>query len=323
VALTLRQLRYFASVAEVGTISGAAMVLLVSQSTVTEALHELEAELGFRLFDRHARGVMLTQQGQQFFQRTQRILNDVASLSRMKNEDTEALHGTLVLGVTPVVAGYVIPDLLTRFRAAFPGVTVTLVEDQTDYLDHMLIGGELDLSIILRPASTVPHACGARVMGVSPHSVWLPQGHPLTEQPQISLRQLENEPFITLVSDVLESRMLAAWERLSFRPSTYFRTSSIEAVRSLVAAGHGIAVLPQLIYRPWSLEGEKIERRPVQEELPTADLLLMWRRGLSLGVPAQYFMDMALQRSNRLARPPGCTTARPTETRAASRKNAG
>nr|WP_242008961.1 LysR family transcriptional regulator [Acetobacter peroxydans] len=316
-------MRYFASVAEVGTISGAAMVLLVSQSTVTEALHELEAELGFRLFDRHARGVMLTQQGQQFFQRTQRILNDVASLSRMKNEDTEALHGTLVLGVTPVVAGYVIPDLLTRFRAAFPGVNVTLVEDQTDYLDHMLIGGELDLSIILRPASTVPHACGARVMGVSPHSVWLPQGHPLTEQPQISLRQLEKEPFITLVSDVLESRMLAAWERLSFRPSTYFRTSSIEAVRSLVAAGHGIAVLPQLIYRPWSLEGEKIERRPVQEELPTADLLLMWRRGLSLGVPAQYFMDMALQRSNRLARPPGCTPVRQAETRPASRKNAG
>jgi DNA-binding transcriptional LysR family regulator len=241
----------------------------------------------------------------------------------MKNEDTEALHGTLVLGVTPVVAGYVIPDLLTRFRAAFPGVNVTLIEDQTDYLDHMLIGGELDLSIILRPASTVPHACGARVMGVSPHSVWLPQGHPLTEQPQISLRQLEKEPFITLVSDVLESRMLAAWERLSFRPSTYFRTSSIEAVRSLVAAGHGIAVLPQLIYRPWSLEGEKIERRPVQEELPTADLLLMWRRGLSLGVPAQYFMDMALQRSNRLARPPGCTTARQAETRPASRKSAG
>ncbi|GCD53428.1 hypothetical protein NBRC3188_2125 [Acetobacter pasteurianus NBRC 3188] len=89
--------------------------------------------------------------------------------------------------------------------------------------------------------------------------------------------------------------MGAVWERFSFRPNIYFRSSSIEAVRSLVGAGHGIALLPQLIYRPWSLEGEKIECRPVQEDLPTAELLVMWRRGLSLGVQAQYFMDMALQ----------------------------
>ena len=217
----------------------------------------------------------------------------------MKEGAEESLAGAFVLGVAPVVAGYVLPDILTRFRRAFPRVKVTLVEDQPEYLDHMLVGGELDLAIMLRLGNTVPNACGFRVMGVSPHYVWLSHGHPLAEQQQISLRNLQTEPYIALASDVLESRMGAVWERLSFRPETVFRTTSIEAVRSLVASGHGVAVLPQLIYRPWSLEGEKIERRPVQEELPAADLLVMWRRGLTLGTPAQYFMDMALQRSNR------------------------
>ncbi|WP_338333499.1 LysR family transcriptional regulator [Acetobacter sp. LMG 32666] len=296
-ALTFRQLRYFSSVAEVGSISGAAMVLLVSQSTVTEALRDLEAEMGFRLFDRHARGVTLTRRGQQFHLRVQRILDDVADAQRMQDEGEEALGGTLVLGVTPVVAGYVLPDLLTRFRRAFPRVKVTLVEDRAEYLDHMLIGGELDLAIMLRLGDAVPSACGARVMGVSPHYAWLAHGHPLAAEKQVSLRQLCSEPYIALTADVLEERMSAVWERFAFRPDTYFRSSSIEAVRSLVAAGHGIALLPQLIYRPWSLEGEKIECRPVQEDLPTADLLVMWRRGLPLGVQAQYFMDMALQRT--------------------------
>lgn len=294
-ALTLRQLRYFASVAEVGSISGAAMVLLVSQSTVTEALRTLEAEMGFRLFDRHARGVTLTRRGQQFHLRVQRILDDVADAQRMQDEGEDALEGTLVLGVTPIVAGYVLPDLLTRFRRAFPRVEVILVEDQAEYLDHMLIGGELDLAIMLRLGDAVPSACGARVMGVSLHNVWLPQGHPLAADKQVSLGQLRAEPYIALTANALECRMGAVWERFSFRPNIYFRSSSIEAVRSLVGAGHGIALLPQLIYRPWSLEGEKIECRPVQEDLPTAELLVMWRRGLSLGVQAQYFMDMALQ----------------------------
>ncbi|NHN88359.1 LysR family transcriptional regulator [Acetobacter conturbans] len=298
-ALTLRQLRYFTSVAEVGSISGAAMVLLVSQSTVTEAMRDLEAEMGFRLFERHARGIILTRRGQQFLLRVQRILDDVADAQRMKDEDEDALVGTLVLGVTPVVAGYVLPDLLTRFRRAFPRVEITLVEDQAEYLDHMLIGGELDLAIMLRLGDTVPSACGVRVMGVSPHYVWLSHGHPLTAEKQVSLKQLGSEPYIALATDVLESRMGAVWERFSFQPPICFRSTSIEAVRSLVGGGHGIALLPQLIYRPWSLEGEKIECRPVHEELPMADLLVMWRRGLSLGVPAQYFMDMALQRTSR------------------------
>lgn len=300
-ALTLRQFRYFASVAEVGSISGAAMVLLVSQSTVTEALRDLEAEMGFRLLDRHARGVILTRRGQQFFQRVQRILADVADAQSMQDEDEEALVGTLTLGVTPVVAGYVLPDLLTRFKRAFPKVNVTLVEEQTDYLDHMLIGGELDLAVMLRLGSSVPSACGAHVMGVSPHHVWLSHGHPLVQEKQVSLKQLDREPFITLAADILESRMTVVCERFSFLPTSCFRSTSIEAVRSLVAAGHGVALLPQLIYRPWSLEGEKIESRPIQEELPTADLLVMWRRGLPLGAPVQYFMDMALQRTERIA----------------------
>jgi DNA-binding transcriptional LysR family regulator len=218
----------------------------------------------------------------------------------MKNEDEEALTGTLVLGVTPVVAGYVLPDLLTRFRRAFPGVEVTVTEDQSEYLDHMLIGGELDLAIMLRMGNTIPGACGAHVMSVSPHHVWLAQGHPLATEKQISLKRLKGEPYIALAADVLESRLHAACAKFAFQPRPWFRSSSIEAVRSLVAANHGIALLPQLIYRPWSLEGEKIESRPVQEELPTADLLVMWRRGLSLGAPAQYFMDMALQRTGEV-----------------------
>ena len=70
-----------------------------------------------------------------------------------------------------------------------------------------------------------------------------------------------------------------------------FRTRSVEAVRSLVATGAGIALLPDLVYRPWSLEGDRIEARPMSEQMPPVRVGVVWRRGSPLSEPATRFLD--------------------------------
>ncbi|NIY98286.1 LysR family transcriptional regulator, partial [Salipiger sp. HF18] len=77
-AFTLRQLRYFLAVAESGTVSGAAQALAISQSAVTEAIRELEADLGVQLFERHPRGLDITQKGHQFLRHATGILGSVS-----------------------------------------------------------------------------------------------------------------------------------------------------------------------------------------------------------------------------------------------------
>src|SRR3569832_523412 len=77
VAFTLRLLQYFIAVAEEGTVSGAAQSLSISQSAVTDAIKELESDLGVTLFERHRRGLAITHKGHQFYRHATRILSDV------------------------------------------------------------------------------------------------------------------------------------------------------------------------------------------------------------------------------------------------------
>src|ERR1700682_1148463 len=135
-AFSLRQIQYFVAAAENGAVSRAAHELSISQSTVAEAIHDLESDLGFPLFERKAQGVELTLKGSQFLRHARKILADIADARRALRGDKAAAAGRLALGVTPLVAGYVLSELLARFRRAFPAVAVEIVEDGRDYLEH-------------------------------------------------------------------------------------------------------------------------------------------------------------------------------------------
>ena len=80
---------------------------------------------------------------------------------------------------------------------------------------------------------------------------------------------------------------------LGTRPKVAFRTRSVEAVRSLVATGAGVALLPDLVYRPWSLEGDRIEARDVSGSLPVVQVGLVWRKGSKLSAAAREFVAVA------------------------------
>ena len=84
----------------------------------------------------------------------------------------------------------------------------------------------------------------------------------------IGVNDIASEPLIMLTVDEIEENTGKLLIALGARPHVAFRTRSVEAVRSLVATGAGIALLPDLVYRPWSLEGDRIESRDVSGSLP-------------------------------------------------------
>ncbi|HSI39425.1 MAG TPA: LysR family transcriptional regulator [Xanthobacteraceae bacterium] len=296
-AFSLRQLHYFVAVAERGSVSSAAHTLSISQSTVTEALRELEADLGFRLLDRHARGADLTLKGHQFLRHARKILADVADARRALGDGAATpLSGRLALGITPLVAGYVFSDLLGRFRRAFPAVAVEAVEDAADYLEHLLIGGELDVAVMVLPPGRRSSALQTEPVEVSPYRAWLPLGHRAAAEETVSLRDLAAEPHVLLAIDEIAEASEIVWRRLGIRPPIALRTRSVEAVRSLVATGAGVAVLPDLTYRPWSLEGDKIEARALVEAVPAVEVATVWRRGSPLSPVAAGFVSVAATR---------------------------
>ncbi|MGO4836831.1 LysR family transcriptional regulator, partial [Rhizobiaceae sp. 2RAB30] len=176
-AFTLRQLQYFVAVAEQGTVSRAAQNLSISQSSVTEAIKELEGDLGVELFERHPRGLNVTHKGHQFLRHATKILAGVSDARLAFSRDQQTVGGRLQLGVTSLVAGYVLSDLLARYRRAFPTVNVSAIEDNGDYLEHLLVGGELDVAVMVISNLRDRMALQAEILEVSPYRLWLPLDH--------------------------------------------------------------------------------------------------------------------------------------------------
>lgn len=292
-AFTIRQLQFFVSVAEQGTVSGAAQALSISQSSVTEAVKELEADLGVALFERHSRGLAITHKGQQFLRHATKILAGVSDARRTFTLENESRGGRLQLGVTSLVAGYVLSDLLARYRRAYPAVDITAIEDNGDYLEHLLIGGELDVAVTVVSNLRDRLALHAEIVEVSPYRLWLPLGHRLVNADIIALTDIAEEPLIMLTIDEVEDNTGKLLAALGARPKVAFRTRSVEAVRSLVATGAGVALLPDLVYRPWSLEGDRIESRDVSGALPVVQIGMVWRRGSGLTQNARDFIGIA------------------------------
>ncbi len=301
-AFSFRQIQYFVAAAENGAVSRAAHALSISQSTMAEAIRELEADLGFPLFERRVQGVELTLKGNQFLRHARKILADVAEARRaVSGGDEKAVAGQLAIGVTPLVAGYVLAEILARYRRAFPAVSLDIVEDSRGYLEHLLINGELDVGVIVAGPEKEGSALKIEGVDTSRYRVWLPAGHPLADRDRISVRELAGDPLVLLNVDEIAEAAQEACRLAGIRPRVAIRTQSVEAARSLVATGAGVAVLPDLTYRPWSLEGDRIEARELIEPLPPVEVAVAWRRGAPL--PRVGLQFVALAKAFRGARP--------------------
>ena len=295
--MNLRQVRYFIAVAETESVSGAAQELGISQSAITSAVQALEYEMSASLFVRHAKGMRLTHEGHQLLLHARRIVAAVSDAQRAVSARPEGMTGDLNIGVTQMVSGYYLADLLARYRRVFPKVDIHVVEDERTYLEHLLVNGELDVALLLVSNLQDRLALESEVLIRSPWRIWLPAGHALASGNVLTLAELAAEPLIMLAVDELIETTTAYWQEEGLTPNIVLRTASVEAVSSLVGMGVGLATLPDMAYRPWSLDGDRVEARELANPIPTVDVGLVWRRGAPLRPTASQFVDMCREYS--------------------------
>ncbi|WP_325918371.1 LysR family transcriptional regulator [Pseudomonas frederiksbergensis] len=301
--MTLRQIRHFIAVAETGSISAAAQTAFISQSTLTLAIQQLEEEIGVSLFNRHAKGMTLTHQGHQFLRQAHLILATVDNAKRSLQQSTDQVAGQVTIGVTSLVAGYYLADLLTRFQRAYPNVAIRVMEDERPYIEHLLVSGEIDVGVLILSNLEDRHALQTEVLTHSPHRLWLPAQHPLLEHDSIHLADVAREQLIQLNVDEMDRNAQRLWRGVGLQPQVTLRTASTEAVRSLVAAGLGVSIQPDMTYRPWSLEGDIIEARPIADLNQTLDVGLAWRRGTARPASVDPFLAVAREQSHSGRKP--------------------
>ncbi|MEM1362593.1 MAG: LysR family transcriptional regulator [Pseudomonadota bacterium] len=290
---TLKQARYFVGVAEHGSFSRAAVELAISQSTLTEAIKDLEGHLGLKLLERRRRGVEMTHHGYVFMRHAKVILAEMSNAELSLAGQHSDVSGRLNIGVTSLTSGYVLSAILSRFRRAQPEIDVSALEDTPEYLEHLVVGGELDVAVMLVDRLRNPAALHTELLAVSPYRLWLPLGHPLSGLESISLEDLSAEPQILLDVEEMQDEAARLMSSFPVKPRIAFRTRSVEAVRSLVASGAGVSFLTDLVYRPWSLEGDRIDSRDVASALPVIQVGLVWRRGARISNATRMFLSVA------------------------------
>ena len=294
---TLKQFRYFLAVTEAGSVASAARMINIAQSALTKSVHEMEDTLGLRLFERSSKGMVLTQAGHRLQASARKVIAAVAEASMIDRGRPDALTGSLTIGVTSLVAGYYLADLFARFQRSHASVKITVVEDAPQFLEHLLINGEIDLAIMVTNALGDPQALVVEALTSSPNRVWLAASHQLAQQSELTLAQCAQVPQIVLETDRVGDVLRAVWARHGLRPEVLLRTSSLEAARSLVGVGAGLTILPDFLYRPWTLDADHIEVRSLRDAVPSIDVGLVWRRGTRTRDVVGEFIEAAREQS--------------------------
>lgn len=194
--MNLRDLRYLVAVAEHRHFGRAAESCFVSQPTLSTQLKKLEETLGVVLLERSNRRVMLTPEGEQIVQQTQRILIEVNSLMALSEQLRDPMGGDLRVGIIPTMAPYVLPKVLGPIREAFPNLQIQLTEAQTSNITRMLKQGDLDATLLALPLGE--ENIREVALADEPFVLAVPADHPKANWAEVSTNDLEGEEVLLL-----------------------------------------------------------------------------------------------------------------------------
>jgi len=244
--MELRQLYYFVKVAKKEHVTQAAEELHVAQSAVSRQIHQLEEELGVKLFVQKGRNLQLTPVGQLFLRRADEILHDLERAVQEVHEFLDPEKGEIRLGFPHSLGISLVPQVVASFRSLNPDVRFRFKQGMYPTLIRDLLKGDIDLAFISPVPSDVEQVSGKTLIVEELYAV-LPSSHPLANRTQIRLEDLKNDHFIMFSEGYsLRPLVLNACETAGFSPKIAFEGEETETIRGLVAAGMGVSLLPKL-----------------------------------------------------------------------------
>ncbi len=240
--MRLEQLDAFVEVARRGSVSRAADALFVTQPTLTARLKSLERELDATLFIRSQRGMRLSDAGRAFLPYAERTVDTVSTGRRLLDELARGEAGGLALGAAPAVSTYVLPRILTRFRATHPKVSVAVRTGHSEEVLELVLREQVQVGLgraLRHPdVEAIPLYDDQLVLVVEPN-------HPFADQAAIGPDQM------TEVQLILFDRT-SSYHRLTFDffqqigalPRGVMELDNIDAAKKMVEQGLGVALLP-------------------------------------------------------------------------------
>ena len=252
--LDTRRLKVLCEVAKHGSFSAAAEALGYTQPAVSRQIATLEAEVGVILVRRVPAGVVLTDAGRLLVTRAEAIL------ARLDDAETElrALHGlgggTLKLASFASIAASVLPIAVARFRERYPAVELEIAMADPDQSVPALRAGQFDIALSHDPLSEAGQpgsGCELVALFDDPMYVAMPPGHALSGAARLALGDFAQDAWmLATTKSCPDARMfLRSCHAAGFEPRIAFQNDDYSAILGFVAAGVGVALIPDMVAR--------------------------------------------------------------------------
>lgn len=282
--MELYQLAYFLEAARQRNFTRAAARLRLAQAALSEQIRKLEADVGAALFHRGRRESVLTAAGETLRHHAEALLERADTARKAVQEVAGLRGGRLSVGAIPSVSACLLPQAVAAFRGKHPQVELALFEGTSEAVAQWVENGRVELGIVQLP--TTGGRFEERLLLTEPFVALLPSTHPAAQQRSVSLEKLSAESYV-LYKGRARDTALAACRAAGFEPRVACESSELETIRSLVGAGLGIALLPQLATRQpiahcaaVGIRGATVERqvalltRPAQRASPGAEAFI-------------------------------------------------
>ena len=288
--------RWFQQVADGVTVTEVSELERVTQSGVSRALARLEAEVGTPLLRRSGRTLRMTRAGSAFKHHADAMLHQLDDGLAAVNQLIEPETGTVAVAFELSLGTWLVPDLVSSFRAGHPHVQFELKQVRDELVSSVLGRGEVDLQIstVRRTDPTVQW----RQLTVEPLRLAVPSGHPLARRARIRLAEVSSEPFIMLrPTSLLRQLCENLCEEAGFRPTLGFEGDDLPTLRGFVAAGLGVAIVPALREgSPETVTGP-LHYVEIADPLAIRGIGLTWSTERRLLPAAELFREHAIGRA--------------------------
>ena len=294
--MNLDHLRYFVKLSELRHYTRAAEQLCISQPSLSHAISQLESELGVPLFEKTGRNTVLTRYGEEFLECAQRSLGilDAGMESLQRSAKGE---GVVRLGFLRTLGVDFIPKLTSDFMAADPNsrVEFSFHSDLSSGLIDGLLQHKFDLVFCSEPEKS--RGLGAAPVTSQKLVLIVPNGHPLSERTGIDLAETLEYPAVWFAKGSGLRRVIdGMYEQVGGKPVSVVETEEDEVIAGLVAAGFGIAVVPDMdMLHKLDISVLEITSPPYRR-----DFYMVWDDNVFMSPAAQRFRSFVLGRATSL-----------------------
>lgn len=289
--MKLTQMRDMVAVVERGSLRAAARHLGLAQPALTRSIGALERELGITLFERAARGMVLTPAGKQFHRRASAVTNEVRRAKEDFEQTDGDMKGTVTVGLSIMPHMGILPEALPVFRRRYPLVRLKIIEGLYPAMEAGLLDGSIDFYLGASPRGEPAGGLVSETLLQNTRTVIGRRGHPLASAR--SIKELGKAEWATTTIDFDAAtdlnELFAKYKMLP--PVITLQTHSALSVIVALSSCDLLAILPAQ-WNEFPLTRDILQVINIKEKLPAPDIVLIRRPDLPLTPAADHFCDL-------------------------------